>query len=341
METIGHIATVVMLGCLVWGLLGLFRPRLVLWWAWPSVQTRWKALAFALLASIAFFLVVVAARPSSDKWMWFLPMLKGALISTIIEKWATPVQNPTQADENAHRYADMTLDEKQRYNASLSPEELAAQAHARVQAKVLASAKDCAKAQKTELPSDTDADWDKFEAQSFFSDSTSESKDGDADNEADCPEWDEDNLDRNWKKFWNDEIKNYFKRVPTTTEEAILRRNFGGDKECLFNFRMYEARIRKGEQYCYIPPEDYYRPRFNALKAGGIATTSTAFYPEALGVLTFPQLRAVGKAAGLNKLGRDKATSCKMLVTLPHSVLEEAWKASGVALHDIFVLKII
>ena len=90
METIGHIATVVMLGCLVWGLLGLFRPRLVLWWAWPSVQTRWKALAFALLASIAFFLVVVAARPSSDKWMWFLPMLTGALISTIIEKWGTP-----------------------------------------------------------------------------------------------------------------------------------------------------------------------------------------------------------------------------------------------------------
>lgn len=142
--------------------------------------------------------------------------------------------------------------------------------------------------------------------------------------------------DDEWKRPWLREAAAFLGRAPSQEEEAALRKHCGGDRECLYTLRMAAARLAKGERYCVVPRDNRYRSRFEALREGGGATTFTEAHPGLLEALTLAQLRAVGRAAGMEKLGRDKAASCRMLAELPPERLAGAWPASGVDVTDIF-----
>lgn len=55
---------------IAWGLCGLLKPKLVLWWAVPEKQTKARALGFALALAFAFLFYALAWLPDSAGWLW-------------------------------------------------------------------------------------------------------------------------------------------------------------------------------------------------------------------------------------------------------------------------------
>lgn len=128
------------------------------------------------------------------------------------------------------------------------------------------------------------------------------------------------------------------KKVPSA-KERYLRVQFGGDEECLYNFRMYAARLGRNGNICFVPPDDHYRPRFEVLEQRGVARKFTSFNRELLPLLSMDQLRSLGKAAGLSKLKSSKKASCDLLAELPEEVLTAAWTTIKIDFENFFKLK--
>lgn len=147
------------------------------------------------------------------------------------------------------------------------------------------------------------------------------------------------NYDDDWETEWRQYLRAAYGKKPNSTHDRKLRQLFGGDRQCLYNFSMYEARLRRGEILCVVPADDYYRQRFDVLAANGVANKFSEFNPELLQALSLPQMREVGRSAGLKSLRVDKAGSLKMLLELPEETLEQAWPAAGVELDSIFQLR--
>lgn len=57
-----------------WGLCGLLKPKIVLWWAVPEKQTKARALGFALALASAFFFYAIIWLPNSTGWFWLLAL---------------------------------------------------------------------------------------------------------------------------------------------------------------------------------------------------------------------------------------------------------------------------
>ncbi len=144
--------------------------------------------------------------------------------------------------------------------------------------------------------------------------------------------------DDDWETEWRQYLRSTYGKKPNSTHERQLRKLFGGDRQCLYNFSMYEARIRRGETLCVVPADDYYRQRFDVLANNGVAIKFLKFNPELLRALSLPQMREVGRAAGLKSLCVDRAGSLKMLLELPEEMLAYTWTAAGVELNSIFQL---
>lgn len=146
--------------------------------------------------------------------------------------------------------------------------------------------------------------------------------------------------DRDFVGEWSDALKEHFgKKVPSEISER-LRKKFGKNiEQAVFNYYMYESRLRKGQTYCVVPKDDYYRRRFDALAQCGAALKFKSFEPELLNALSMSQLRDVGRATGLKSLRVGKAGSLKMLLELPEETLAQAWPAAGVELDSIFQLR--
>lgn len=145
--------------------------------------------------------------------------------------------------------------------------------------------------------------------------------------------------DNDWVTEWQQYLRAAYGKKPNSTHDRKLRQLFGGDRQCLYNFSMYEARLRRGEVLCVVPADDYYRQRFDVLAANRVANKFSEFSPELLQALSLPQIREVGRAAGLKSLRVDKAGSLKMLLELPEEALAQAWPAAGVKLDCIFQLR--
>lgn len=146
--------------------------------------------------------------------------------------------------------------------------------------------------------------------------------------------------ERDFVGEWSNALKEHFgKKVPFEISEK-LRKKFGKNiEQAVFNYYMYDSRLRQGQTYCVVPKDDYYRRRFDALTQCGAASKFKSFEPELLNALSMSQLREVGRAAGLKSLRVDKAGSLKMLLELPEETLAQAWPAAGVELDSIFQLR--
>ena len=102
---------------------------------------------------------------------------------------------------------------------------------------------------------------------------------------------------------------------------------------------MYDSRISKGEKFCIVTKDDYYRKRFDTLVKGGIAIKYSEFTKDLLSALNLSRLREIGRAAGLKSLRSDKIGSCKMLRELPNDVLKKAWSVAEIDIDTIYELR--
>lgn len=146
--------------------------------------------------------------------------------------------------------------------------------------------------------------------------------------------------ERDFAKEWDTALKEYFgKKIPYDVSEK-LRKCFDRDlSQSVFNFYMYDARMRRGEVYCIVPKDDYYRRRFDTLAKRGMVVKFAQFDKEILAALSLTKLREIGRAAGFKSLRRDKAGSCEMLWQLPDDVLLKAWDTAGIDLDSIYKLR--
>lgn len=146
--------------------------------------------------------------------------------------------------------------------------------------------------------------------------------------------------ERDFVGEWSNALKEHFgKKMPSEISEK-LRKKFGKNiEQAVFNYYMYDSRLRKGQTYCVVPKDDYYRRRFDALAQCGASLKFKSFEPELLNALSMSQLRDVGRATGLKSLRVGKAGSLKMLLELSEETLAQAWPAAGVELDSIFQLR--
>lgn len=69
-ETTGALLFLLSGLAVLWGVAGLFRPRLVLWWAVPEKQTRKRAVGFGFFIALTLFFSAIALIPGAKWWVW-------------------------------------------------------------------------------------------------------------------------------------------------------------------------------------------------------------------------------------------------------------------------------
>jgi hypothetical protein len=126
--------------------------------------------------------------------------------------------------------------------------------------------------------------------------------------------------------------------IAFSRNEAPLTRNlirrFGG-KGFLFNLRMWEARTRSGTACCYVPPDNYYRSRFEILAQTGVALRGGDVPLEMrVQALPLPAIRKAAKELGAGPI-RDKKGGASLVAACPGA---ETWLAARYALDGFFVL---
>ena len=144
-----------------------------------------------------------------------------------------------------------------------------------------------------------------------------------------------------WKEEWLEEITSYLGKEPSESEELSLRNRFGGDQECLYNFRMYASRVNRGRTLCYSPPSDHYHPRFEVLRRGDIANVCDTFEYDMLDFLKMYELRSIGTALGMPSVGRSMKEAKELLMKVSKEKLAEAWQTTGMDIQDFYRLDIL
>lgn len=71
-EKIGVLLFLVSCLATLWSVVGVIRPRIVLWWAVPEKRTRGRALGFGLLTTLTLFFAAFAVSPGVKWWVWGL-----------------------------------------------------------------------------------------------------------------------------------------------------------------------------------------------------------------------------------------------------------------------------
>ena len=130
-------------------------------------------------------------------------------------------------------------------------------------------------------------------------------------------------------------------KEPSESEELSLRNRFGGDQECLYNFRMYASRVNRGRTLCYSPPSDHYHPRFEVLRRGDIANVCDTFEYDMLDFLKMYELRSIGTALGMPSVGRSMKEAKELLMKVSKEKLAEAWQTTGMDIQDFYRLDIL
>lgn len=337
-------------------IVALFKPDIFLKWASDGKKTRFRAFCFWILISLIFWSCGASATQTAHKYAWVTSVilcLCAVLMGIYLRKF-----NP-QLSANAHKRAEeasrkkLAKQEKQAEKERRRQEIISAKMEdTEQQRRKLAEAK--AKQKRIQERKDkalTDALLDNPGVSDIVIYNRIERAydRGDFDDPSDANEYNDNieigyacteaNYDNDWIIEWQQILRITYGKKPNSTHDRKFRQLFGGDRQCLYNFSMYEARIRRGEILCVVPSDDYYRQRFDVLAANGIAKKFSAFNPELLKALTLPQIREVGRAAGLKSLRVDKAGSLKMLMELPEETLAQAWPAAGIEIDSIFKLR--
>lgn len=270
-QNIGIILFGIAILCLIWTIASLVKPQIIIRWAIPEKQTRLRALGFGLSLTLMFGCAGYALQPTVSWWAWVLPAF---FAMTTTAMW------------DYFEHTDEYLAERDRKN--------------REDAEKRKIEKEARKFRKTQARTEN-----LFQKNTAWVDDDFDDDD-DFDNDLDW-EKERDRLYREERiEEWKEELKYAFGKKVSSEKEKDLRTLFGGDEQCLYNFSMYSARIRRGEFICHVPPDDHYRPRFDFLEKRGVASKFSSFSKDFLPLLSMDQLRSVGKAAGLKKLKKTK-----------------------------------
>lgn len=314
-----NILTLAGLAALLLAIVALFKPSLFLGWAADGKRTRVRACLFWVLAAFLLLGAGAALAASEGRNLWVGPAIFGAALAG----WAYYLYkfNPKILERQQQKRAEK---EQRQQTRQEQPAETQSQ---------------CQPPKEAELPQE-----DKARPNPTRIDVKPYIPAGDAGYKSllddDILGPDDYTEERDFAKEWDTALKEYFgKKIPYDASEK-LRKRFDRDlAQSVFNFYMYDARMRRGEIYCIVPKDDYYRRRFDTLAKRGMAIKFTQFDKEVLSALTLTQLREIGRAAGFKSLRRDKAGSCKMLWELPDDVLLKAWDAAGIDLDSIYKLR--
>lgn len=320
-------------------IISLFKPNIALWWASTGKRTRFRTFAFWLLICLVCWSAGAALSPSNNSYMWILPGI--LCVCAILACIHMHKINPSLDEIARQKKAD-----KERNK--LAKQERQAEKKRERQAKIEVKRKEKERLRKE---AENQREIDRLLNEQIRKSRESRNANYDLENEFDDGFDDslvtietkvtnsEIGYDNDWETEWRQYLRTTYGKKPNSTHDRKLRQLFGGDRQCLYNFSMYEARLRRGEILCVVPADDYYRQRFDMLATNGVAIKFSAFNPGLLQALSLPQMREVGRAAGLKSLRVDKAGSLKMLLDLPEETLANAWTAAGVELDSIFQLR--
>lgn len=303
-QNIGIILFGIAILCLIWTIAGLVKPQIIIRWAIPEKQTWLRALGFGLSLVLMFGCAGYALQPAVSWWAWVFPVFFAFAAMAMYDSFI---------------HTNEFLAERERKNREEAEKRKNDKLYRQIQERQA----------RVEKLIKENADWlgDDFD------------EDDDFDNDQDW-EKERDRLYREDRlEEWKEELKYAFGKKVSSEKEKDLRALFGGDDQCLYNFSMYSARIRRGEFICHVPPDDHYRPRFDFLEKRGVASKFSSFSKDFLPLLSIDQLRSLGKAAGLKKLKKTKQASYEMLAELPDNVLDEAWPVTKIAYENLFKLK--
>jgi len=140
------------------------------------------------------------------------------------------------------------------------------------------------------------------------------------------------------RQEWREELRHYLGAKRAKELEPCYRELFGGDIECLFNFRMYMARADQGPATLLVPPDDYYRHRFDVLAmTGAVQHGEAVSMGERLGCLTMDQMRKMADAMGV-KRAQSKRELRERIEAMGVDAIATAWPATGLPVTDIFLL---
>ncbi len=126
----------------------------------------------------------------------------------------------------------------------------------------------------------------------------------------------------------------YERNTPPLTRELMDR--FGGKGGFIFNLRMWGATTRNGPCCGYVPPDDYYRWRFDVLAKTGVAIRGADVpVEERLRGLPLKELREAAAELGVGKV-RARAQAAQLLASRTGV---EAWLAARYKIEDFFLLR--
>lgn len=334
-----------------WAILGLIRPKLVLWWALPEKQTRGHATVFALWITGALFFGVYCLAPISPWWAWgifaifafFLIAYQGILSGV----------NVRNANEgNASSPDDTVFDSPTSYLLKTGK-----------RTKVPSWKSDDLYIVDTQYLTCTCPDWEKTREQYDRLDPRRLCKHligqlylqgidlkrvyGEAGNKVLNMYGEGRGFPHNfrqgalknpdWKYEWENELKSFFQKKVPTEDERQMREFFGGDGECLYNFRMYIARYQRGQAVCHVPQEDHYRKRFDVLARTGVAQQGIASLDQVLALLSMDQLKRIAEAVQCQK-GRSKQKQSELLLACPEQDVRNVLSSVGIDMNDVFIL---
>lgn len=306
-------------GALLLALGALFKPAFLLGWAADGKRTRVRACIYWLLAAFFLWGCGAALAAPEGRNLWGVPAIFGAAFAW----WF----------HNLHKLNPKNLERQQQKHAEKE------QVQRTKPEKSVGTQRQCQPQKEAGLPQeDTPGpNTTRIDVKPYIPTGYAGYKsllDDDILGPDDYTE------ERDFAKEWDTALKEYFgKKIPYDVSEK-LRKRFDRDlAQSVFNFYMYDARMRRGEIYCIVPKDDYYRRRFDTLAKRGVAIKFEQFDKEVLSALSLPKLREIGRAAGLKSLRTDKAGSCKMLCELPDDVLLKAWEAAGIDLDSIYKLR--
>lgn len=141
-----------------------------------------------------------------------------------------------------------------------------------------------------------------------------------------------------WASEWKKCLKVFFGRHLSKEEEARCRELFGGDQQCLYNFKMFLSRAKDGNTCIYAPIDDHYRPRYILLAETCVLDRGKDITGiERLTALGMSELRSLADALGLPKV-QSKKTYIENITNIGNQKILENWDVTGLDEDDLFLV---
>ena len=139
-----------------------------------------------------------------------------------------------------------------------------------------------------------------------------------------------------WWPEWKSALKRFHGGSVSEEEEEAYREYFDGDGECLYNLKMYMARVKDGPVCIHAMQDDHYRPRYETLSDTGAMLTGESISPtDRLLALSMQELRGLAKAIGVPNAKSKNVLAANISVAGDDAILA-AWPSTGIDIANLF-----